>query len=221
MEERSAGQELVRLTIEGRVREILEKRTPVELKDLFKLDHKRKKVILIEGPPGSGKTTLSWHICQEWESGQLFAEFDLVVYVQLRDPAIQAARSIADLLPRRNDQMARDILAELEARDGEGVLFVLDGWDELPGELPRDSPISQLIEPAILSPLEHSAVIVTSRPEASAKLHDLASSRVQIVGFTSEKVEDYFTESLSVAMETMGCQRRMVFQCHHENYRGC
>ncbi len=198
LEDGSAGQEIymVRLTVEGRVREILEKRTPVNLKDLFKLNQRRKKVILIEGSPGSGKTTLAWHVCQEWELDKLFSEFDLVVYVQLRDPAIQSARLIAELLPRRNDQMAAEILAEIKTKDGEGVLFVLDGWDELQGELPQDSPLRQLIEPALVCPLEHSAVIVTSRPEASTKLHVLASSRVQIVGFTPDKVEDYFTESL-------------------------
>ncbi len=91
-------------------------------------------MILIKEPPVSGKTTLAWHICQEWEPGKLFSEFGLVVYVHLRDPAIQVARSIADL-PRRDDKMA---LTELKAKDGEGVLFVLDGWDKLPEDLPRD-----------------------------------------------------------------------------------
>ncbi len=97
--------------MEGRVRDVLKKSNEVELKDLFQLDQGERKVILIEGPPGSGKTTLAWHICQEWELGNLFSEFDLVVYVQLRDPAIQAARSIADLFPRKNDQMAKEVLA--------------------------------------------------------------------------------------------------------------
>ncbi len=82
----------------------------------------------------------------------------------------------------------------MSLKDGEGVLFVLDGWDELPGDLAQDSPLRQLTEPDFY--LEQSAVIVTSRPEASTELHDLASSRVQIVGFTPEKVEDFFTESL-------------------------
>lgn len=63
--------------MEGRVGEILKKSNEFELKDLFKLDQKDRKVVLIEGPRGSGKTTLSWHICQEWEAGHLFSEFDL------------------------------------------------------------------------------------------------------------------------------------------------
>ncbi len=187
---------MVRLKGEGWVRDVLKKSNEVELKDLFQLDQEERKVILIEGPPGSGKTTLAWHVCQEWESGKLFSEFDLVVYVQLRDPKVQKAESIADLIPRssKQDQLPEKVLAELEAKDGEGVLFVLDGWDELPRDLPRDSPLRQLIEPDFY--IQQSAVIVTSRPEASTKLRYLASSRVQIVGFTREKVEEFFTESL-------------------------
>ncbi len=119
-----------------------------------------------------------------------------MIFVQLRDPAIQSARSIADLLPHRDDQMAEEVYSEIKARDGEGVLFILDGWDELPGELPWESPLRQLIELSIRSPLQRSAVIITTRPKASGKLHNLASSRLQIVGFTPEKVEDYITESL-------------------------
>ncbi len=195
-EKPSVDRELASLAVEGRVREMMEKTTPVKLEDLFKLDKKRRKVILIEGPPGSGKTTLSWHLCQKWGKGEPFPGFELVIYVQLRDPAIHSARSIADLLPRRNDQMAREVLADMEARDGEGVLFVLDGWDELPGDLPRDSPLRQLMEPSVLTPFQRSSVIITTRPEESAELRNLASSRVQILGFTPDKVEEYFTESL-------------------------
>ncbi len=51
--------ERVRLTVEGRVSDVLKKSNEVELKDLFQLDQEERKVILIEGPPGSGKTTLA------------------------------------------------------------------------------------------------------------------------------------------------------------------
>ena len=127
------------------------------------------------------------------------------MYVQLRDPAIQAAQSVADLLPRRNDQMAHDILSEIEARDGEGVLFVMDGWDELPPELPSLS-VRNLINLPVASSLHRSTVLVTSRPESSADLHSLVSSRIQIVGFTPSEVKEFFTESLkgdSQAVDTL------------------
>ncbi len=196
-EKASMDKELASLAVEGRVMEMMEKRTSVQLEDIFKLDTKRRKVILIEGPPGSGKTTLSWHICQQWEAGEPFPGFRLVIFVQLRDPAIQSAWSIADLLPRRDNQMAEDVYSEIKARDGDGVLFILDGWDELPDDLPQESPLRQLIEYSVCSPLQRSAVVITSRPESSSELRGLASSRLQIVGFTPEKVEGYFTECLN------------------------
>ena len=190
------NEELVKLTMEGQVSKVLEKRVAVKLEDICHLDEFERKVILIEGAPGSGKSTLSWHICQKWESGELFQQFVLVVYVQLRDPVIQTAQSVADLLPRRNDQMAQDVLSEIEARDGEGVLFVMDGWDELPPELQQQSLFRRLINLPVASSLHRSAVIVTSRPESSAELHSLVSSRIQIVEFIPSEVKEFFTDSL-------------------------
>ncbi len=72
-QEELAFPERVRLTVEGRVSDILEKSKEVELNDLFQLDQEERKVILIERPPGSGKTTLAWHVCQEWGLGKLFS----------------------------------------------------------------------------------------------------------------------------------------------------
>ena len=43
--------------------------------------------------------------------------------------------------------MAREVGADIMATDGEGVLWVLDGWDELPSDLPSDSIINKLIQP--------------------------------------------------------------------------
>ncbi len=73
------------------------------------------------------------------------------MYIQIRDPAIQSAQTIADLFPRRDDEMAKQVFTELKAKSGGGVLFVLVGWDELLGDLPQDSPLRQLIESALAS----------------------------------------------------------------------
>ena len=56
-------------------------------------------MILIDGASGSGKSTLTIHIYRRWSRGELFQEFTIVILVQLRDPAVQTAQSIANLIP--------------------------------------------------------------------------------------------------------------------------
>lgn len=100
---KTVDRELARLTLQGDVEHIMSTRSEVKLGELFKLDkinEMKRKIILIEGAPGAGKSTLAWHICQKWESGELFHEFRVVVHVQLRDPDIQKAKSIKGILPR-------------------------------------------------------------------------------------------------------------------------
>ena len=132
----------VQMTISGRVDDILHAKSPVELKYIFRNTLHGGEIILIEGAPGSGKSTLTVHICQRWGKGELFQQFTVVILVQLRDPAVQRAQTIADLLPVEN---AEEIAAELIATNGCGLLWVLDGWDELPPHLQQDSLFCKLL----------------------------------------------------------------------------
>ena len=135
----------VRMTISGRVDEILHAKSPVELEHIFRNTLHGSEIILIEGAPGSGKSTLTIHICQRWGKGELFQQFTVVILVQLRDPAVQRAQTIADLLPVENDTVAQELATELIATNGRGVLWVLDGWDELPTHLQQDSIFRNLM----------------------------------------------------------------------------
>ena len=189
-------EELVRLTLRGGVDDIMRRKLSIELENLFKLDKRRRKIILIEGAPGAGKSTLAWHIVKKWESGELFQEFRVVVFVQLRDPAIQAAKSLADLLPARSNNMRVELQSTMEACDGRGVLFVLDGWDEYGPGLQHSSLFQQLICTPGEVNMHFSSLIITSRPIASGELQRYASSRVEIVGFTSAEVKKYFSECI-------------------------
>ena len=200
--------EFIRLTITGKVDDILHKKTPVDLENIFSECDRRRKLVLIEGAPGSGKSTLCLHICQEWAEGKLFQEYDIVVLVRLRDPLIGKAKTVADLLPCVDKAMASEAETAIKAQYGAGVLWILDGWDELSSDLPSDSIINKLIQPRMFqeSPLVKSSVIIASRPSSSAELHPLVSSRVEVLGFTPHELEQYFRECLkgdSGAVQTL------------------
>ena len=198
---------------EGNVAKVLETKISITLDDLFKIDDAARKVILIEGAPGSGKSTLSWHICQKWESGSLFQQFHLIVLVQLRDPAVQSAHSIANLLPCYTEEISREIMIRIKSQGGEGVLFVMDGWDELPSNIHQKSIVQQLVQPSLANPLPKSAVIVTCRSESSAQLHAIASSRIETMGFTPSDVREYFRECLKGDSNAVERLTEAVEQC--------
>ena len=188
--------EFVHKIIRGQVDDILLKKSPIELEKLFMNIEGERKVILIDGAPGSGKSTLTVHICQKWGRGELFQEFTIVILVQLRDTAVQSAQSIADLIPCRNKRSAQEVAKAIIEVDGTGVLWILDGWDELPSNLREKSLLRDIITPSLHSPIIQSSVIVTSRPISSDDLTELVSSRIEVLGFTLEKQRQYFTECL-------------------------
>ena len=188
--------DFVQKSIRGQIDDILLEKSPIELEDIFSKIEGERKVILIDGAPGSGKTSLTVHVCQRWSRGELFEEFTVVILVQLRDPAVQSAKSIADLLPSRDDQMAEEVARAITDSDGRGVLWVLDGFDELPSNLRKKSLLRDLIIPSAKSPISLSSVIVTSRPISSGDLCESVSSRIEVLGFTREEQRQYFTECL-------------------------
>ena len=188
--------DFVQKSIRGQIDDILLEKSPIKLEEIFSKIEGERKVILIDGAPGSGKTSLTVHVCQRWSRGELFEEFTVVILVQLRDPAVQSAKSIADLLPSRDDQMAEEVARAITASDGRGVLWVLDGFDELPSNLRENSFLRDLILPSAKSPIILSSVIVTSRPISSRDLCELVSSRIEVLGFTREEQRQYFTECL-------------------------
>ena len=188
--------EFIRKTIKGQVDDILLEKSPIELENIFMNIEGERKVVLVDGAPGSGKSTMTVHICQKWGKGELFQEFTIVILVQLRDPRVQRAKSIADLLPCRNDEMAQNVASAITAKDGRGILWVMDGWDELPAHLRQESFLRDMIIPSSNSPISLSSVIVTSRPISSGDLIELVSSRIEVLGFTLEEQRKYFTKCL-------------------------
>lgn len=188
--------EFIKFTLHGQVDDILFKKKKVQLDEIFTVDSAERKVILIEGAPGAGKSTLAWHICKEWQCGKLFQEYKLIVFVQFRDPHIQSAHIMCDILPPWKKGDIQEVLEEIEETNGEGVLFLLDGWDELRSKSHQHSIFQTLIESPHELSLSKSAVIITTRPVSSTSLQPLVSSRIEIVGFMSPDIRHYFNECL-------------------------
>ncbi len=186
--------EFVQQTITGKVDDILHMKTPVELKSIFNDVLSVPKVVLIEGAPGAGKSSLSLNICKKWSEGELFQEYTAAVLVRLRDPCIQLARSISELLPHCEKSVSKRVESVIVATEGENILWVLDGWDEFPEHLKKDEQC--LVRNLIYKQSHNSSVIVTSRPISSVGLHPLVSKRIEILGFTSEELRQYFVYRL-------------------------
>ena len=196
----TAVKHLMELILKGEVEEILGEKIEVKLENIFQIEQPvgthTRKFILIEGAPGAGKSTLACFICQKWGAGELFQEYNLVVFIRLNDPLTQSAQSLADVFHSGLHFDTQQIVSHLQSVQGQGVLFVLDGWDEYSPQLKEGSLFEQLIcAPSKLS-MQLSSVIVTSRPVASGQLQRFCSARIRVIGFKPEELKRYFQEAL-------------------------
>ena len=183
--------EFTRLTLQGDVDQILHVKERIEMDDIFKND--KTRLVLVEGAPGIGKSTLAWELCRQWPTLESLQHFSLVVLIRLRENRAQSATDLSDLLYHRDMALRRHVREEVEKRDGDGVLFIFDGFDEFPFELREKSLVMDIISGSEYLP--KATVLVTSRPSASAQLQShLQSSigkHIEVVGFTEKEILEY------------------------------
>ena len=155
--------------------------------------------ILVEGLPGIGKSILLQEISYQWSTKQLLQKFKLLLLVQLRNPAVQQVSLIDDLLSLfcTGDGNASEISAAcsryLFSNGGKDLVFLFDGYDEFPEHLQKDSLVADILKRNVLP---HCGLIVSSRPHASVKLREIATVRVDILGFAEEERKLYIEQSL-------------------------
>ena len=179
--------------IDERVDKPYKEKDSIELENIFTVEDQTINKVLVEGAPGSGKSTLSLHICHQWAVGKLFEEFKLVILVRLRDPNVRQAKDIADLLPK-GKWWTEATVNKIKKDNGREVLFVLDGWDELPKQ--HQHWFLEFIKPGSAAELSGSSLVITSRPVSSIVLQKLVSSRIVILGFDQENLREYFKSVL-------------------------
>ena len=113
----------------------------------------------------------------------------------LRECHQKLLRSVEDLVQYtfKSSEITSYLTKYLSKADGENVVVIFDGFDELSEENRRESIIIDIIDRKILP---KSCLVITSRPTASSKLHGSVDRRVEIVGFTEEDRLDYVKTAL-------------------------
>ena len=160
------------------------------LHDVLDVRDEQVKVILIEGGPGMGKSTLAVRMCQCWGTGGVLTSYDLVILLTLRDPQIQASKSLYDILctTDADKTLVENMLQIIEDSQGKNVCFLLEGYDELPTKLRKNQ---DCIFNALSTVLPKCTIIYTSRPNACEKLCSMVSRRIKILGFEECHIYQY------------------------------
>ena len=155
--------------------------------------------ILVEGLPGIGKSLLLQEMAYGWAKGKLLQNFKIVLLVQLRSPAVQQVSLVADLFQlvckRETDskEVSTACSKYLFNNGGKDLVFLFDGYDEFPEHLQKDSLVADILKRNVLP---HCGLVVSSRPHASVKLREVATVRVDILGFAEEERIVYVEQSL-------------------------
>ena len=183
----------------GDIDAIVCKKEPFQLEQLAKLpDGSKPKLVLVEGAPGAGKSTFAWKFCRQWGKRKLLGEYPLLVLLRLREKAMQDASSIADLFYHPKDRIQTDIAQEMKESQGEGLLLVLEGFDEAAPSLQKDGSLLMNIISGRLLP--KATILVTSRPSATAVIHRTCASRIsqhiEVLGFTKEDINSYIQAAM-------------------------
>ena len=157
------------------------------------------RFILVEGPPGIGKSTFAWEVCRRWDEIESLRNYHTVVLLKLREKWVLNATSLPDLFRYEYDSdMSKCISLELAKTQGSNLLLVLDGFDEVSHSFHKNSVIKSILCRQLLP---ECTIILTTRPVAKATLRSICQPRVdkhvEIIGFTEEERVRYITEVFS------------------------
>ena len=115
----------------------------------------------------------------------------------LRHPNITQAQTIGDLIDHPKQKVKKAVFNHLIDEYGSGVLIICEGYDEAMQEIMvKEHPIQKIINKSVL---QHSTVLVTTRPVAIEQLpSDFVCNidqHVEILGFTKKEIDVYIQSS--------------------------
>ena len=154
-----------------------------------------RRLILVEGAPGVGKSTFAREFCRRWERGEIAQQYQLVLLLRLREERISNAKSLEDLIYHPLKDVHQAVCHELVLAHDFHALIILEGFDELPDRC--RTYFMDLIAGKLL-PL--ATVLVTSRPWATERIRlnhdDRIYQHIEILGFKDHQITEYIESTL-------------------------
>ena len=212
--------EFTKATLHGGVDQILKIKKPIVFQNLLtpsEGSNKPVKFILVEGPPGIGKSTFAWEVCRRWEEIPSLKAYDAVVLLKLRERWVLNATSPAELFryPAK-PMLSENILEELNQSQGLNLLLILDGFDEVSHSFHDNSVIKHILSRVLLP---ECTIILTTRPSAKSTLEidfqPLVNKHLEIIGFPEEERVKYITEVFSKQPELQVNFLKYMFNVPH------
>ena len=169
-----------------------EKASHIKPIDLLKKGSERIHVLY--GQAGSGKTTLLKHMCKALSTEEGESDYDLVLYFPLRDRSVSGAGDLQSLLKYYGSEDSRlnhtALAQSMVESKGRGLLFVLDGADEVKGLLQQSS--RSTVQSLLMGPvLPEAHIIISSRPGACPSLQGHTATFYEVQGFDHDGITSY------------------------------
>uniref|UniRef100_A0A8C8W2Q8 NACHT, LRR and PYD domains-containing protein 1a-like n=1 Tax=Peromyscus maniculatus bairdii TaxID=230844 RepID=A0A8C8W2Q8_PERMB len=191
----------------------------IEIQDLFaqSLDTKEEsQLVVLEGAPGIGKSTLARQVRRAWEEGQLYRDrFQHVFYLSCRELAQCKQLSLAELIAE--DHALPTVPIKKILSHPEKLLFILDGIDEPAWVLEEQNPelclhwsqpqpvytlLGSLLGKSILPGA--SLLLTTRTTDLQKFIPSLGQpSWVEVLGFSKSERKKYFYKYFSEKREAI------------------
>ena len=176
--------------LHGKLDNIMNVSKKIDIQDVLKHNDDSSPIkVVVDGPPGVGKTTLCHKLCNMWAKNELKkCSFDHVFLLHLRDERVLSAKNICDLVSlfHSSKKLCETVSAQIMETNGRGLLLILDGWDEFKGRDQTQSFILNIIQRNILQSCN---IMITSRTYASSILLKKTNIRhIEVLGFEKKEI---------------------------------